>query len=288
MSNNFRFFTSLGLIAILIASGNGVILQQADAEFVINNIGLSSFNIQVDDNLVAFSVSEFDQGQDLNRDEDTDDIVLHIYDHSTGETTNSELDASLAAVDGNLLVVKVGGDTSDNILHIYDHSTGETTNLGLSGSNIGVDGNLVAFYVDESSQGEDLNGDGDTSDDILHIYDHSTGETTNLGLSGFVRAIDGNLVAFTVIESSQGEDLNGDGDIEFSDQILHIYDHSTGETTNLELAGRISSIDGILVGFSVFEESQGNTDLNNDEDADDIVLHIYDHSTGTITNLELD
>ncbi|MDH3766086.1 MAG: hypothetical protein OER82_09785 [Nitrosopumilus sp.] len=68
------------------------------------------------------------------------------------------------------------------------------------------------------------------------------------------------------------------------------------EINNLEFASGNAAVDGSLVAFTVDEFAQGGTDLNGDGDAgyndpfqdeysDDSVLHIYDSSTGVITNL---
>ena len=50
---------------------------------------------------------------------------------------------------------------------------GTATNVGLDASlGFRLDGNLVAFGVFESNQGNtDLNGDGDTNDTVLHVFD---------------------------------------------------------------------------------------------------------------------
>ena len=187
-----------------------------------------------------------------------------------GVTTNLGLAAGF--------VISEGGDYNEVIANINDHSTDVTTNFEIftTFTNFSVDGNLVVFTVSESGQeNTDLNGDGDTEDNVLHIYDHSTGVTSNLELGAdfnSFKTLDGNLVAFiTVSESGQeNTDLNGDGDTE--DNVLHIYDHSTGITTNLEIAvfNFDPIIDGNLVAFLVSERSQGK-DLNNDGDIRDNV-----------------
>lgn len=67
------------------------------------------------------------------------------------------------------------GDTLDSVAHLYDFVTGSLTNLGLATDLSAVptpfslvDGKLL-FRVPEVSQGgADLDGDGDTSDAILH------------------------------------------------------------------------------------------------------------------------
>ena len=65
------------------------------------------------------------------------------------------------------------------ILPILTRAMGTTTNVGLDagggfGSGLQIDGNLVAFSVSEFRQGNtDLNGDGDTNDFVLHVFDIS-------------------------------------------------------------------------------------------------------------------
>jgi hypothetical protein len=61
----------------------------------------------------------------------------------------------------------------------------DVTNLGLAAAGDGgVDGHSAVFTVSEAAQGIDLNGDGDTSDPVLQVYDSQTGVTTILGLAG--------------------------------------------------------------------------------------------------------
>ena len=266
---------------------------------VTTNLGLNVFgDIKVDKGLVAFSVEESSEGNtDLNGDGDTLDSIVHVYDHTTGSTTNISLSANSFSfhIDSILLSFSVfesnqgntdlngDGDAIDSVVHVYDASTGLTTNTGFVG-NGSMDGNLVVFEVSESLQGNiDLNGDGDTLDSIVHVYDHTTGLTTNTGLNGFNPVVRGSLVAVTVSEGLEGIDLNGDGDA--IDPVLHIYDHNTGTPTNIGLASSNFSLEGVLIVFLVFEPSQGNTDLNGDGDTSDSVVHVYDASTNTSTNL---
>src|SRR5262249_34870442 len=152
-----------------------------------------------------------------------------------------------------------------------------------------------------------LNGDGDTDDSVVHVYDVATGTTTNLGLANtisfegasIVTGGSGNLVAFTVNEFDQGHtDLNGDGEVGFdrfqADTVIHPYDAPPGTTTNLGLAitvGLTVTVAGVsedLVAFSVSESDHGGADLNGDGDTYDQVVHVYNAGTGTTTNLGLD
>ena len=110
----------------------------------------------------------------------------------------------------------------------------------------------------------------------------------NLGLAGATMVERDGLVAFDVPEFSQDEtDLNGDGD--FLDRVLHVFDFADGSLRNLGLALELGTlgVGGVLVAFAVPEDDQGGTDLNGDGDIDDLVLHVYSASTGATTNTGL-
>ncbi|HLE71149.1 MAG TPA: hypothetical protein VJH87_15825, partial [Vicinamibacteria bacterium] len=106
----------------------------------------------------------------------------------------------------------------------------DIVNVGVDASlGFEIQGNFVAIRTSEArSGGIDLNGDGDTADFVLQVFDWSTGLVRNTGLEasgGFRMA--GRYVAFTVLESRQGGlDLNGDGDA--ADLVQHVYDAETG------------------------------------------------------------
>ena len=58
------------------------------------------------------------------------------------------------------------------------------TNLGLESPCEWISGKWLALSVYEGRRGEDLNGDGDAEDRVLHVRDLETAETTNLQLAG--------------------------------------------------------------------------------------------------------
>ena len=166
----------------------------------------------------------------------------------------------------------------------------EIVNVGVDASlGFEIQGNFVAIRTSEARAGNtDLNGDGDTADFVLQVFDWSTGLVRNSGLEasgGFRMA--GRYIAFTVLESRQGgTDLNGDGDT--ADLVQHVYDAETGVATNLGLATSTFRIRGDLLAFTVIESAQGASDRNADGDSKDGVLHLYRPSTGTLTNVGLD
>ncbi len=272
------------------------------ASVEIVNVGIdASLGFDIAGDFVAVRTSEARAGNtDLNGDGDTADFVLQVFNGSTGQVLNSGLEASggfrmagryvafsvLESRQGNT-DLNGDGDTDDLVQHVFDAETGVATNLGLATSTFRIEGDLLAFTVIESAQGaSDLNGDGDSKDGVLHLYRPSTGVVTNVGLDaagGFVSS--DTHVAFGVSESNQGGiDRNGDGDA--LDTVLHVVSAS-GASTNLGLAtlNLQFQIDENLVAFVVRESSQGNQNLNGDSDATDNVLHLYDITDMTTSNV---
>jgi hypothetical protein len=282
-----------------------MLITSGSARAAVTNLQVDADFYEFDGVRVAFTVSEADESRaDLNADGDTDDHVLHLYEPASGDTVNVGLATDTFRLDHDRVALAVSeaaqggqdmngdGDALDRVLHLYDAASGETVNLGLGVSGLGVDsrlelqGDLVAFAVDEGTQGDwDLNDDGDTDDDVLHVHDVASGETVNLGLDTSDPHLQGDLVAFSVYEGSQGErDLNRDGDVD--DSILHVYNAARGETVNLRRAAYVDDVEGGMLAFLVYEQEQGGRDLNRDGDSDDGVVHIYDAARGRTVNLK--
>ena len=149
-------------------------------------------------------------------------------------------------------------------------------------------------------EGKDLNGDGDTEDQLwmTHLLDLEEGGERNLGTDRYCGFVTDNYLVLGVYENGLTGDLNGDGDT--SDFVAHVHDLAADTTTNLGLA-----IHPILFGLSdcafrgtgvagnenwlaihVSERDQGR-DLNGDEDTEDGVVHIRAFETNETTNLGL-
>jgi hypothetical protein len=187
------------------------------------------------------------------------------------------------------------GDPFDLVYHFYDLDSGTTLNLGLART-AGVGGR---FFVDpsadrcfltvlESAQGAlDLNGDGDIADSVLHTYDFSSRIVTNLELSAE------DVLGFGSNGGSRSWNFANNWLFWPVDGSLHLHNLSTGITTNFGLAGQMFFSElfdfnrvpnGVPISFS---ERQG-LDLNGDGDFEDGVFHVWDFSTGRLTNLRLD
>ena len=114
------------------------------------------------------------------------------------------------------------GDPSGEQIHVSN------TSLALANidpEHVVAAGDVVVVLVSESAQGgNDLNGDGDQADNVVHLIDAATGATTNLGISGKPPLVsNGQYVAWAVEERMEGrQDLNGDTDT--ADHVLAIVD----------------------------------------------------------------
>ncbi len=291
-----------GIVAILLALLPTTLSPgAADGGLSVVNVGLDGVGILFDNGRVVFRVSEDRQGEtDLNGDGDTSDFVPHLFNVRTGVITNVGLAAILGSLDRNwaTLVVREenqaatdlngDGDTDDRVLHVFNLATGAITNVGLAVQSFQLDKGRVAFTVPESNQAAtDLNGDGDTDDRVLHLFNAKTGAVTNLGFDISRVFIDNKWIVFEVREANQAAtDLNGDDDA--FDRVLHLLNLKTGVIANVGLD--VSSIrqDKKRVAFCVREANQGAADLNGDGDAADCVLHVFNKATGVITNVGLD
>ncbi len=266
------------------------------------NTGLDHVAMVGVGNLIALAVSESLAGKDLNGDGDISflDRVVHVFDPATGALTNTGFaHGSLIVAVGTAIGFTVSesaqgstdlngdGDTDDAVAFGYDPATRRSVNSGLATrfGNMSAARDYAVFGVAEADQGHtDLNGDGDTSDSVIHVLDPMTGATLSSGVThGFFGfAIGGNRVGIAVSENRQGNtDLNGDGDA--IDDVVHVLDPASGTTVNTGIDGG-GSAPLLAVGerfvASVIEEA----DLNGDGDTDDAVFQVFDPETGTTHN----
>ena len=168
----------------------------------------------------------------------------------------------------------------------------------------GAIGPWVAFHVNEGEQSTDLNGDGDTDDDVLHVFNAVTGQTKNSGIASGPTALGevtivtvGNWFAFMAEEWKQDVDYNNNGWA--NDRVVLLYNVETEEVLNTGLA--VGAAPGGLYqayGFDhmistgthvaiLAEEYYQGADLNGDSDQTDAVVHVYDPATEAATNLAL-
>ncbi|MGH7895196.1 MAG: hypothetical protein ACREQL_11050 [Candidatus Binatia bacterium] len=187
------------------------------------------------------------------------------------------------------------GDAADTIAQVHPVSGSGWTNLGQAADTIGVSGDVVAFITPEAAQGASLNGDGDTDDRVLQVFDASVPRLANTEQAAEEFVVgDQKLVAFRTPEAEQGsQDVNEDGDDD--DGVLQVYDVAMQQVLNTKLAVtpcRLEACDPRVpyrvlkdtVRFLTFECDQGGpvtvgcpaggTDFNGDGDAGDLVVQV--------------
>ncbi len=272
---------------------------------VVTNTGLAVKNFKVAGSYAALGVSEANTGrQDLNGDGDRSDVVLHVYDFSTGTVTNTmqAMHRKLFAIDAEHVVFLTSeggqrvdlngdGDRGDKIVQVWNFATSTLRNSGLDSSAFVFAGDYVAIAVREGRQGAgDLNGDGDTKDRVLHVYQASTGTVQNLGFVLYRPHVKMKIspqgLMFSVSEGRDGlGDLNGDGRTNDDVPKAYVFATSTMHDIPLAVVGKHVASGATFGAFSVPEKQNGAGDLNGDGDTKDDVVHVVDYNTGAVTNL---
>lgn len=155
--------------------------------------------------------------------------------------------------DGNLGGVVVHVITADAVIN-----TGLTAPWGVEPLDPG--GFVVA--IDERDAGEDLTGDGDSEDQVPHVWTVDEGvrnlAVSGLAVPGFTRG-----VWVQVYEEGERRDLNNDGDIGY-EHVVHLWDAVRAWHNTRWAAGSVTPLPDGTVILGVFEEEQGRTDFNGD------------------------
>jgi len=217
------------------------------------NLARAAVEVKISESFVGGLVSEdADGGESLNGDTDTSDTVLEVYGPlgAGADWSNTGKAADAFSFAGSIVVFSVpeagqghgslngDADALDRVAHTYDPIENVSQNLGIAVVDFVAGDRLVALRVSESGQSASLNDDVDRDDDVLFVFDTdsrtlmSTGQTM---VPCTLEACDrrqpyrvlGRTVRFLTLESDQGEDLNGDGDV--SDMVVQIFNVDVGQ-----------------------------------------------------------
>lgn len=248
--------------------------------------------------------------RDLNEDGDTDDRVASVLDLASGELRNlgvALVSGLQLAATSTALYLRVDeghqggtdlngdGDSLDSVLHVLRHGSERVENLGLAVGTIRAADPFAAVGVLEADQGgSDLNGDGDALDSVLHVVDPGTLRVRNLGLEfrGFGLGLPrethlplrDDVLAFGVSEAGQGQDLDGDGDLD--GDVFFQLDGVSGMLWNSGLPYDRAFVWSNASGYAILvEESAAGRDLDGDGDTDDRVLHFVERRSTLARNL---
>ena len=253
----------------------------------------------------------------LNGDADVADTVVELWPGSgdpvslgVAATAVAMSDTTIAALVSETgqgdTILNADGDRSDAVVEVHPPTAGGAwTSTGQAGEALQVCGPRAVFLTPEWQQGAvSLNPpDADTTDRVLQIWDTSvvSGNLINTQQQAEDFVCGPSLIALRTNEAAQGADLNGDGDT--ADDVLQVHDTTTSTLYNTHQAVspcRLPQCDPRLP-YRVFARSvkfltvecdqhgsvvsgfcgSGGTDLNDDGDADDIVIQLFDVATDT-------
>jgi len=229
------------------------------------SLGLAATAVAASATRVAALVSEPGENASiLNGDGDALDQVLHVYAIGGASWSNVGQAADALLISGDRIAfvtpeaaqgagslnLPADSDTGDRVAQVYDASTSTGVDLGQAAEELVLGDprgtvcgtrHLVAIRSRETAQGAaDQNGDGDTLDDVLVVYDFETNvvyETGQAVTPCRIEACDprqpyrvnGGEVRFLTFESDQGSDLDGNGAID--GLVLQSFDVCTGIST---------------------------------------------------------
>jgi hypothetical protein len=205
------------------------------------------------------------------------------------------------ALDGDRLLVNVSesaqgagslngdADVTDEVMFAIDLASGTAQALGAANpASTAFVGEYVLLALLESANGpSDLNGDGDTLDQVLHSFDGTN--LVDLDLAGRLAVARGDF-ALVLGNEFQGPDLNGDGDR--LDEVAFLFDGRTGALSSLALttgptpaAQEPWDLGDELAALSVPEALQGNLDRNGDGDTLDFVPVVVELASASTSYL---
>ena len=150
------------------------------------------------------------------------------------------------------------------------------TNLGLAASRLELSRGLGLMLVDEEDGARDRNGDGDQDDVVPAVLVRETGQLLVLPLSlgqSFFSAkyvLDDFRLVFGVMETDQGQDLDGNGVL--SGKVLHVFDAQTATTTNLGIAAEDLDFEDPYVAYEVFQVPGNPIRVRNLDTGDDVFV----------------
>ncbi len=236
--------------------------------YPIHEIRMSDCDLAaVSGNIIAISMDEWEQNQDLNHDGVIGGRVLGYYDIEKKKLTNTRISISgQVGIDGDIIVVQIPeeGQWWGGTLGYYSIKNNKLfktkvkikkdldekvkvkkraiVNAGVSVGRLGERRSISGGRILYTGFDRDLNGDGYVDPEIC-FYDIATDTVVHTGnISMWNPTISGNLIAFAAPSNS--------ADPNWYNATIHFYDIATGEVTDTGIVGTNPVIDHGMAVFS--------------------------------------
>ena len=248
--------------------------------------------------IIVFSTSEAQEGEDLNFDGDQLDYVIRYFCIPGSLLVNKARDGNRPSLWGGIIVFETGeslvtpprdfnldGDTDDWVIRFYNALTGEQVipaapRPALTGGGGRVYGSflpftqesIVALHTRENWMGVDWNNDGDQDDTFIrYVRVPIPGDING---DGYVDLADAILLCG--VYGSYGDptwdpraDLDGDGNITVADSVIWTINYgSLGPDGDVNSDGIVDMFDGYIIQSVMHSQGSPNfnpyADLNDD------------------------
>jgi len=248
-----------------------------------NSLGVVGVSPSIYEDKFVFFTNESSEGLDLNRDGDFTDNVLRIYDLVSKELSVTLLNGVVPVLYEDQMLFHTNekdenedlngdGDIKDIVIRMYDTALGRISDIAITGGFPAIDGDIIAYHVYERWVDDDLNGDEDQDDFVIHYYNISNNTQINTKIEGSTASISGNTIAFHQFEVASDTDLNNDGDA--NDVLIKLFDIETNQLIDPKLFGKYPQLVGDVLVFEV-SESMYQIDFNEDQDMTDNAVRFY-------------
>jgi cysteine-rich repeat protein len=206
---------------------------------------------------------------------------------------NGEPDAFVegVALEDALLDLTGEGFLDDFVLSVLDAQAQPPAPIALAAATqISVAGGNAAFLRPEPGlvrKGEDVNGDGDSDDQVVQLYRNRQG-VVDLGLAATKVAISGRIVG--ALASEAGAQANFNADADQSDLVVAVNDVATATSQSWVSAGLAADSLGVAGQFAAFiapeaQQGPGGTDYTEDLDSADRAMQCFDSVAGALVQV---
>ncbi len=208
-----------------------IILSTAASAYTITSTKMQGSELALNDKILAFITYEDSINEDLTGDSDTADHVLQYYDLSSERIKNTGREGKHPSVYNELIAY----EDRARAIFLYNTESRDALRIGERGTYPSIFGNHVCFVTAEHDTGDDLNSDGDETDNIVQFYDLDTHNFTNTEQAGERALALQDALVFDTPEDAVEEDLDRDNDR--NDHIIQYYDFDSEDITNTRQHG---------------------------------------------------